>query len=692
LALHAVSRQDAEDLPADPTGTPEPDRRTGRVRFAGRRGDRRSDRWRWWRRTRSRPAPDRQPAGTDRSALSGLDFSFADERHDGAAASTGFLVMLRRLPKLLGIGIGLAWQADRLGLVATVAAQLVSGLTQVFGLLGAAGALGALLAPGPPVQRLQAALPAIAVVATAAAARSLLQAATSVLETRLGPRVDRKAKTRILKLATRVEAAAFDDPQFVDDLEAATRGASSARQVVDCMVTVLTAVAQLAGAAGVLGVLHPVLLPLLAASALPQGFAAVRAARAGHASFLARVRHMRRTYLLGSYLTSRHTATEIRAFVLGDFLLEQYRVVARDEETEQARVGREQARIHLSGDAVAGLATGAVYVVLVLLIYVGTMPLAAAGAAVLAIRTGRASLSSLIGSINKLYENGLYLGEYDAWCGLAAARIPAGNNRPAPSTFAEVRADHISYTYPHTDRPALRDVSVTLRRGEVVALVGENGSGKSTLAKVLAGLYEPDEGMVSWDGVPLPEMDRETVWQRIALVPQQFTQWPMSARLNIAVGRVDRLERDGDDGVHEAARAAGAHDVIAALAHGYDTLLARDYQGGTDLSGGQWQRLAIARAVYRDAPLLITDEPSSNLDARAEYELFEQVRALARGRTVLLITHRLASVRAADRIYVLEDGRVTEHGTHPQLMRRGGTYADLYTLQSSAWSDGNPAE
>ena len=635
---------------------------------------------------RRRQGATPQPPAVADSALSGLDYHFAAERHDTAAMSTGFLAMLRRLPRLLATGIGLAWQADPVCLVAAVSAQLVSGVMQAFGLLAAADALGAVLSPGSPAERLRLALPALAMVVAAGAARSLLRAATSALQARLGPRVDRIANTRILRLATRVETAAFDDPAFVDDLEAARRGASSARQLVDAMVSTMTAIAQLVAAAGVLGVLHPVLVPLLALSAVPQGFAAVRAARAGHASFLARLRHMRRTHLLGSYLTSRQAAAEIRAFVLGDYLLEHYRAVARDEESEQARVGRQQAGIHLLGDAVAGLATGAVYAVLVALIYVGTMPLAVAGAAALAIRTGRGSLTALIGCVNQIYEDGLYLGEYDSWCAAAAARVPPTRIRPAPAVFTEVRAQHVTYTYPRTDRPALRDVSLTLRRGEVVALVGENGSGKSTLAKVLAGLYEPDTGQVSWDGVPLDDLDRETVWHRIALVPQQFTEWPMSARLNIAVGRVERLDRDGDDGIYAAARASGAHDLITALPQGYETLLARDYQGGTDLSGGQWQRLAIARAIYRDAPLLIADEPSSNLDARAEADLFEQIRAMARGRTVLLITHRLASVRSADRIYVLEDGRVTDHGTHDDLMRRGGMYAELYTLQSSAWT------
>jgi ATP-binding cassette subfamily B protein len=230
-------------------------------------------------------------------------------------------------------------------------------------------------------------------------------------------------------------------------------------------------------------------------------------------------------------------------------------------------------------------------------------------------------------------------------------------------------------------------VTVELRRGEVVALVGENGSGKSTLAKVIAGLYEPDEGRVTWDGVDLAGVDPASVREHIAIILQSYTQWPMSARLNIGVGRVRRLALEGPDSVVAAAQATGADEVIAELPRGYDTLLAREYNAGHDLSGGQWQRIACARAVYRDAPILIADEPSAALDAKAEHQLFSLVRALADGRTVLLITHRLASVRTADRIYVFEQGRVVDQGNHEELLARGGLYADMFTLQARQYTD-----
>jgi ATP-binding cassette subfamily B protein len=224
---------------------------------------------------------------------------------------------------------------------------------------------------------------------------------------------------------------------------------------------------------------------------------------------------------------------------------------------------------------------------------------------------------------------------------------------------------------------------MTLRRGEVVALVGENGSGKSTLATLLAGLYRPQQGAITWDGVDAAGFRPESVRERVAVVMQEPTRWPLSARENITIGRHDRPV-DGAR-VRGAAEAGDAHGFVMELSRRYNTLLSRYFTDGADLSGGQWQRLAVSRAFYRDAPLLICDEPTANLDARAEHDVYRRLRDLAAGRTVVLITHRMASVREADRIYVLDHGAVVEEGDHDVLMAADGIYAQLFTLQASAY-------
>jgi ATP-binding cassette subfamily B protein/ATP-binding cassette subfamily C protein len=321
-----------------------------------------------------------------------------------------------------------------------------------------------------------------------------------------------------------------------------------------------------------------------------------------------------------------------------------------------------------------------VYTALGILLAIGTIPLAVAGTAVLAIRSAQASLASLLYSVNQCYEEGLYFSDYLAFCADAARRIAPPGTRAAPEGFGRIAADRVTFAYPGAARPALSEVSVEVREGEVVALVGENGSGKTTLAKVLAGLYRPHSGTVSWDGTDISDIDAEPLRERIAVIAQDHANWPLTVRHNIVMGR------DADPAlVERAAAASGADTVIAALSQGYDTLLDRHFKDGAELSGGQWQRIAAARGFYRTAPLLIMDEPTAALDARAEYALFTSIPVHAQDRSVLLITHRLASVRHADRIYVLHEGKVIEQGTHAELIALDGQYAELFNLQASQY-------
>jgi ATP-binding cassette subfamily B protein/ATP-binding cassette subfamily C protein len=339
-----------------------------------------------------------------------------------------------------------------------------------------------------------------------------------------------------------------------------------------------------------------------------------------------------------------------------------------------------QSLTRVTGSAAGGVATAGVYIALGALLNAGSIPLAAAGTAVLAIRSAQASLGTLLYAVNQCYEEGLYFSDYLTFCTDAARRIPPPAAVAAPAEFDRITVDGVTFTYPGAGAPALREVSVEIRRGEVVALVGENGSGKTTLAKILAGLYRPDSGTVFWDETAIGDVDPEPLRERIAVIAQDHANWPLTVRHNITMGRAEDPDR-----LAEAAAASGADTVIRTLSRGYDTLLARQFKDGAELSGGQWQRIAAARGFYRSAPLLIMDEPTAALDARAEYALFSSIRKHAADRSVLLITHRLASVRHADRIYVLEDGRVTERGAHADLLALGGQYAELFTLQASQY-------
>jgi len=607
-------------------------------------------------------------------------------RRSAELAETGMITVARRLPALSMQALRLAWGASRVDTGVTVGLNIVAGIFTAFGLLATNQVLLALFAHGPTPDRVRAALPSLLVVAGAVGLRAGLQEAAGWAQSRLEPQVEREVEMRVYELTTEVELAALDDSDFLDDMQRATsRGMAAAPNVVTYTVDVLTGLVGLIAAAGTLGVLHPLLLPLLLAAALPEGWAAVRAARLRYLTMLTLVATARRKWILSDLMTERRHAAEIRSFTVRDFLVGQYARLAQHVRDTELDMARRQTVARVIGDALKGIATAGVYLALGLLLWSGQVPLAVAGTAVLAIRSGQSSLQTLVYAINHCYEEGLYFGDYLHFCAQARSRLPQREETVAvPAGFERIVADNITFTYPGADTPSLKGVTMELRRGEVVALVGENGSGKTTLSKILAGLYDPDDGEVRWDDTTLWKLEPEKLRRRIAVIAQDHTHWPMTARQNIAMGRIDPGGRT-EQKVEEAAIASGADEVIAELTHGYDTLLDRRFDGGAELSGGQWQRLAVARGFYRDAPLLICDEPTAALDARAEHGLFERIRAHSDGRTVLLITHRLASVRHADRIYVLDHGKLIEQGCHQELIELGGLYAELYGLQASAY-------
>ncbi|MFJ3668549.1 ABC transporter ATP-binding protein [Streptomyces sp. NPDC090106] len=603
-------------------------------------------------------------------------------QHSDARLRLSFPAMMKSLPGLLALSFRLAWQADRRAAKIVLAAETGRGLAQAVSLLAVNGVLGRLMTGGPIEDRLRGAAPALVAMAAVMLVSALLRAASTYATGRLEPKVERVATERYLQRAAAVELAAIEDHAFHKLLDTAQYGASSARRMIAYATRVMNASISLVAAAGVLTVLHPALLPLLVTMTLPSAWSALTNARRRYESFHTWVQHARAGHLLSDLLIDPGAAPEIRVHGVGPFLLRHFRAMAEVAEAEQARLARLAARTGLIAAFWTGLATAATYATLGGLLLAGAMALSVAGTAVIAIRSGSASLDSLVLEVNQLHQEALFVGDLQRLYVEAEKRaVPAGGE-DLPEDTREIRFEHVTFSYPgESTRPALDDVSLSLPLGRIVALVGENGSGKTTLVKLLAGLYKPDRGRILWDGVDAAGADRRRLAERIAMVAQDFKRWPFTARVNVAIGRSSAplTEERLTDSVAEA----GAQEVVADLPHGLDTLLARHFSGGHELSGGQWQRLGIARAAYRRGRILIVDEPTAALDARAELEVFEKIRALAgTGQTVVLITHRLASVRHADLVHVLEQGRLVESGTPDELLATGGVYAELYSLQA----------
>ncbi|MFE1309550.1 ABC transporter ATP-binding protein [Streptomyces sp. NPDC058755] len=641
---------------------------------------------------KKREAGGSEVSGSEQLLFGGpLRYDMGWNEHADAFLELSFRAMVVRLPGMLASSLRLARQADPRAARIVLATEAGRGVAQAVSLLAVNSALGKLLAGPDIAQRLRAAAPALVVVAAVMLVAALLRAASTYATGRLEPKVERVATELYLERAANVELAAIEDHAFHKLLDTAQYGARSARGMISIGARVVTAVISLIAAAGVLTVLHPALLPLLVTMTLPSAWGALINARRRYESFHTWVQHARAGHLIGNLLTEPAAAPEIRVHGVGPFLLRHFRSMSETAEAEQARLSRLAARTGLIAAAWTGLATVGTYATLGALLLGGAMALSVAGTAVIAIRTGSASLDTLVLEINELHEEALFVGDLQRLYSEAAERaIPVGG-LPLPEEPREIRFENVTFSYPgEAAHPALDDVSLTLPLGRIIALVGENGSGKTTLVKLLAGLYTPDRGRILWDGVDAASADRRLLAERVAMVAQDFKRWPFTARVNVAVGRSSAPLTE--ERLATSIAEAGAEEVVADLPRGLDTLLARNFSGGHELSGGQWQRLGIARAAYRRGRILIVDEPTAALDARAELEVFDKIRALAgSGQTVVLITHRLASVRHADLVHVLEHGRLVESGTPEELLARGGVYAELYALQAEQFTAKVPA-
>ncbi|WDZ83611.1 ABC transporter ATP-binding protein [Micromonospora cathayae] len=500
----------------------------------------------------------------------------------------------------------------------------------------------------------------------------------------LTEKVIRWCEEQITLLSAHSELIEFDTPAFHDRLVRARRASTSALQITLAVPRVIAASLTVGGLVVAVALTAPVLLPVALLSGLP----VLLTGRAlgerlltftwGHTPSDRERQHIE------NILESRDQAAEIRVFGIQDFLADRWRHLY-DERIDEIR---DLVRGFLRRAVVAAVGVAASLTVLLVslawLLARGHVDLLAAvtvGVSVLILSNQSQTIAANVGALR---EHSGQLADFLATMRLLDRLAGTGvDRRPAAGPLTRLDVDQLTFSYPAANRPALSDVSFSLRGDEMVAIVGHNGSGKTTLAKLLCGLYEAQSGEVRWNGRPIRAQDPGN---EIGAVFQSFARYWFSAADNIRVGAaVGPVDADLDR-VRAAAREAEADGFLAGLPRGYETLLAAELAGGVDLSVGQWQRVAIARVLYRDPSLVVLDEPTASLDAEAEAKLFSTLSRLRGSRAVLVISHRFSTVRVADRILVLDNGRLIEQGTHDELMTLGGKYAGMYSQQAAAYA------
>jgi ATP-binding cassette subfamily B protein len=505
-----------------------------------------------------------------------------------------------------------------------------------------------------------------------------------LFDTLLSERLANATSLRLMAHAATLDLEDFEDPQLQDQLERARRQTMGRSALLGQLLGQAQDVVTIATFGVGLLVYAPWLVVLLGAALIPAFLGEAHFNALSYSLNYRRTPERRELDYVRHTGASVETAKEVKIFGLNDFLMDRYRRLADAFYEDNRRLALRRAGW---GGLLAAGGTVAYYLAYAWIAWstvagrftVGDLTFLAAS-----FRRLRNLLEGLLGGFSQVAGQALYLDDLFSFFQIEPEIHSPEHARPFPTEIGEGFVfENVGFIYPGADRWAVRHLDFTLRVGEILALVGENGAGKTTVVKLLSRLYDPDEGRILLDGHDLREYDLAGVRAGMGVIFQDFVRYHLTAGENIAVGRIEA--RHDQRRIEQAAARSLADEVILSLRAGYDQRVGRRFQDGVDLSGGEWQKVAIARAYMRDAQVLILDEPTAALDARSEFEVFQRFKELREGKTGILISHRFSSVRMADRILVLADGAVESSGTHEELMAVGGRYAELFELQAEGY-------
>ncbi len=513
----------------------------------------------------------------------------------------------------------------------------------------------------------------------------VLRSLGSMVDQILGQTVTDHVTDIIHAQSVAVDLEYYENPRFHDALYRAQQEAPyRPTSIVKNLTSTGQALVTLVAMAGLLLTLHWAVGLIVLGAAVPGAVVRFRYSGRLYTWRRRRTETERQSYYAHWLLTDETHAKEMRLFGLGERFRSWHRQLRRQLRRELIGLTSRRSLAELGAGATAVLAVFGTFAYIAWRAVNGAITVGMMVAYYQAFQTSLGSLQAVLHGLAALYEDNLFLTYYDEFMALEPRVLPPAEPKPMPRPIAEgIAFCSVNFSYPDTERTALQNISVAIRPGEITAFVGPNGSGKTTLVKLMCRLYDPSDGCITLDGVDLRQFDVVDLRRHMSVIFQDFAHYQLTVRENIRLGNVSLAETD--QAIETAAHDAGAHEAIAGLRNGYDTILGKWFEEGEELSVGEWQKIALARAFVRDAQILVFDEPTSALDPQAEWDIFQHIKELARGRAVVLISHRFSTVRTADRIHIFDQGRIIESGTHDELMTLGGRYAQMYEIQAKAY-------